>query len=199
MGALLGGLSGGLLSGLFGYYGQQSANEANIQLWREQSEYNKPINQMARLKEAGLNPNLAYGQVAESKASSPPQVQAYKPTYNPAADIAQYQQIKNLEAQNQLIAAQTEAARASAFAGAAQANRTAEETRGLKYENDSLISSGLLKSDPLMMRMLRDWRGPDGIASQLFKFSGEAADYIKNLPDSMAGRAQLMMEQERRK
>lgn len=40
---------------------QREANEQNERLWREQMEYNSPASQMARFKQAGLNPNLAYG------------------------------------------------------------------------------------------------------------------------------------------
>ena len=36
--------------------------DQNKQLLREQLEYNAPINQMARFKEAGLNPNMVIGQ-----------------------------------------------------------------------------------------------------------------------------------------
>lgn len=39
-----------------------------IELWKMQNEYNKPINQMERLKEAGLNPNLVYGGGATTTA-----------------------------------------------------------------------------------------------------------------------------------
>lgn len=33
-------------------------NEYNYWLWQQQAEYNSPVNQVARLKEAGLNPNF---------------------------------------------------------------------------------------------------------------------------------------------
>lgn len=36
-------------------------NEMNIANWQMQNEYNTPANQMKRLQEAGLNPNLIYG------------------------------------------------------------------------------------------------------------------------------------------
>lgn len=36
--------------------------EQEKQMIREQNEYNTPVNQMKRFKEAGLNPNLIYGQ-----------------------------------------------------------------------------------------------------------------------------------------
>lgn len=52
-------------------------NEAAKQLWREQSEYNSPANQMKRYIEAGLNPNLmaSSGQVNSGNAASPPALQ----------------------------------------------------------------------------------------------------------------------------
>lgn len=37
----------------------------------KQNEYNKPINQMKRLEEAGLNPNLVYGSGADALSASP--------------------------------------------------------------------------------------------------------------------------------
>ena len=36
-------------------------NEHNMKLWNLQNEYNLPINQVERLKAAGLNPNLLAG------------------------------------------------------------------------------------------------------------------------------------------
>ena len=47
-------------------------NDRNLQLWNMQNEYNAPKQQMARLKEAGLNPNLVYGNgSAVNVANSP--------------------------------------------------------------------------------------------------------------------------------
>lgn len=41
----------------------KKAYERDLAFWNMQNEYNSPVNQMARLREAGLNPNLIYGQV----------------------------------------------------------------------------------------------------------------------------------------
>jgi len=41
---------------------QKRADKANIKFWQMQNEYNDPAQQMSRLKKAGLNPNLVYGQ-----------------------------------------------------------------------------------------------------------------------------------------
>lgn len=68
----------GLGSSAISYAGQQKANQTNIRLakegrehdvnmWNMQNAYNTPEMQMQRLKEAGLNPNLIYG---DGKAST---------------------------------------------------------------------------------------------------------------------------------
>lgn len=47
-------------------------NDVNIANWEMQNEYNLPENQMARLKAAGLNPNLVYGSGTSTTASTVP-------------------------------------------------------------------------------------------------------------------------------
>lgn len=51
-------------------------NSLNLAQWERENEYNKPINQMARLKEAGINPRLAYGDSASSTSVHSPELQA---------------------------------------------------------------------------------------------------------------------------
>lgn len=52
-----------------------------IELWRRNNEYNSPKNQMKRLEEAGLNPNLVYGHGSVvGNTSSMPQAPAWRPT-----------------------------------------------------------------------------------------------------------------------
>lgn len=46
-------------------------NQANEELLEKQLEYNKPANQMLRYQEAGLNPNLVYGQGGPGNQSAP--------------------------------------------------------------------------------------------------------------------------------
>nr|QQL13309.1 MAG: DNA pilot protein [Microviridae sp.] len=86
---------GGLFSGLgslfgsaLGFGSQQMTNaqsmelaeyqhQKNLEMWHRQNEYNSPTAQMQRLKDAGLNPNLVYGNGAVGNASSePPRYQA---------------------------------------------------------------------------------------------------------------------------
>lgn len=62
MGYKFGSATGGFVNELLG--GGAAAEDAfkyNMEAIKYQNEYNKPVNQMARLREAGLNPNLVYG------------------------------------------------------------------------------------------------------------------------------------------
>lgn len=118
---------GSALQGLFGGRAQSKANEANMKLaeyqyskqlemWHLQNAYNAPSQQMARFKQAGLNPNLIYGQGNAGNASTMPQYQAprmspvnYMPDNIPnVLSLFQDFQMKqaqtdNLRAQNDLI------------------------------------------------------------------------------------------------
>lgn len=59
----------------------QQQNQWNQEQWERENEYNTPVNQIGRLKQAGLNPDLAYGSgVAQSLASSSPQMTSGAPS-----------------------------------------------------------------------------------------------------------------------
>lgn len=55
------------------YQMQQQQNAWNERMWHMYNEYNTPANQIKRLKEAGLNPNLLYGNPSQGTSSSPAQ------------------------------------------------------------------------------------------------------------------------------
>jgi len=89
-------------------------NRKTIQFWRMQNEYNSPTAQMARLKEAGLNPNLIYGGSpgqATGNADRPGSAtKADIKVDNPLSEITRFADIKqrnaqtdNLKEQNDLI------------------------------------------------------------------------------------------------
>lgn len=60
------------------------AYQRNLDMWNRQNAYNSPKEQMQRLRDAGLNPNLMYGQGNTGNASS-------APDYNPAmSEINRY-------------------------------------------------------------------------------------------------------------
>lgn len=49
----------------------QQAQKDNLANWHMQNEYNTPAQMMARLKAAGMNPNLAYGEFSAGRAEQP--------------------------------------------------------------------------------------------------------------------------------
>ena len=59
------GAAGSVLSSVIGNIGakkrEADARKANVEFWKMQNQYNLPSEQMKRLKDAGLNPNLIYG------------------------------------------------------------------------------------------------------------------------------------------
>lgn len=83
----VGNLVSGILSGNKNIKAIEAANKANkeladyqyglnLDMWNRQNEYNSPVQQIQRLKEAGLNPNLMYSQGDVGNAGSAPSYDA---------------------------------------------------------------------------------------------------------------------------
>lgn len=84
-------------------YGKNLSDQ--YKLIQYQNEYNAPVNQMARLQEAGLNPNLVYGNGGSTVVSANGSIPKYNmPEVSP---VAQYY---NLVKQNELLDAQRDVA-----------------------------------------------------------------------------------------
>lgn len=116
-------LGGGILSNVIQGWGQQQANNANIQIarenrdwneamWNKQNAYNTPSAQMQRYVDAGLNPNLIYGSGASggNAGSVPSTAPAHVESVAKGIDLnnfmqtlSQWQQIKQSEANTDLI------------------------------------------------------------------------------------------------
>lgn len=118
----------------------QAAREAEDRAWKRDTEYNTPKAQMARLREAGLNPALLYGQGVSGASGSvhPPMApRAAHPRtttdMNQLGDsLSRYYSIQNQHLQNRLLLANT---------------RTAE------HELRVLRSHGLSSRDPAVARL----------------------------------------------
>lgn len=96
------------------------AYNQNLHMWNETNAYNSPVAQMARLKSAGLNPNLVYGtgSVTGNTTSSAPQLEAASydaPNIRPYTGwnlgltdaVATYNQMKLQDAQIDQLKANT--------------------------------------------------------------------------------------------
>lgn len=127
--------AGSLLSNVFGsIFSNNSAKKVArenrqfaLEMWNKNNEYNTPLNQMNRLKEAGLNPNLMYGQGTTGNASAPASAEGRKPTqYDFMPALQMYQQIRMNKSQQQLQDSQAELNHAQAAKVKAETDNTTD-------------------------------------------------------------------------
>lgn len=128
-------------------------NDINLRNWQLQNEYNSPSNQMKLLREAGLNPNLAYGNLGNSAAASVGSVSHGSVNSNfQTSKLANYQlaaaQIDNMKSQNENLHSQNKLINAQADKVNAETNRINKlldyEVERSDYEN-TLLSIGVSK------------------------------------------------------
>lgn len=100
-------------------------NDVNVANWQMQNEYNTPANQMKRLKEAGINPNLAYSNGSVSNTSSPVSAAGQPHSVTPVDQIRLAEMSSGLMDQ---------------ALKAAQIEKTAQETDNLAvYQRNSIL------------------------------------------------------------
>jgi len=129
MDPVLGGIIGGAVSDAGGILGNvitnkgskkrlQESQRFDLGMWHKQNAYNDPRAQMKRLQDAGLNPNLIYGQNAGGAAGNAGSVPASKVAdysmSNPVAHMAQYADYAVKGAQHDNLHAQSVSHAASA-------------------------------------------------------------------------------------
>ena len=153
------GLASAVFPGVGSWHGQQEANEANKDLfnkqtqlswdmWNAQNTYNDPTAVMGRLQRAGLNPNMAYGEIGGGRAGAvsvpaAPDMKAAAPSFA----LGDFQQVVNMQAQNKLIREQ--AAKVAADTAVTNENKELIKVQkdAAKYELDMLKASGMSRFD----------------------------------------------------
>lgn len=141
------GIVGNLLAGRQSRKNLEQQNAFNLQMWELQNAYDHPAAQLERLKEAGLNPNLIYGNGSVPNTSAPAPRSADTSNIKPMVDvpalvsgaIASYQdtrlrnaQIENIEAQTANINARTVTEGPRRVLAEATGKKVLEETRQLE-------------------------------------------------------------------
>lgn len=125
-------IAGGLLGDISGKSQQDDANAMAMKSWQIANDYNHPIQQMERLKLAGLNPNLVYGSgsVAGNTTSAPSLVGGGVLTPVQSAFKGLNDVMGSLQGKANIDAtrAQTQASSAAAGASAAQASNLNAQT-----------------------------------------------------------------------
>lgn len=130
----------GILNQLFARRNMRLQNQSNMQMakyqynqnldmWKRANEYNSPKMQMSRYREAGLNPNLIYGQGTSGNSpnvlpqyQAPRQEMSIEPLINPMNVLNAYQDVRmkqatidNLKADRRIKDAQGTIAEAKAL------------------------------------------------------------------------------------
>lgn len=114
-------------------------NNASRRAWREQAEYNSPVNQMARLNQAGLNPHLVYGsgsQTASGNMSAPRETQPVQLDVNYLEKQAMYLASKKTESETQAVQKQIDVFSADILQKQAQTANIIQNTATNAFELD---------------------------------------------------------------
>lgn len=92
---------------------RKEADRQNLQqlaFWQLNNDYNSPKSVMSRLEEAGLNPNLVYGDGGANYQATMPTAAKSGFKYDNNINPLLFQQLENMESQNELLKAQREVA-----------------------------------------------------------------------------------------
>ena len=141
------GALGSLGSSVIGNKGRK-ANESrarrwNLEQWHRQNRYNHPIEQMARLKSAGLNPNMIYGSspgsaVGNAGAVAPGQAPDFKMSNFVGEGINQFFDTKVKQAQTNNLDSQAQLNSATAILRMHDAGFRGQELKNLIEQSPSL-------------------------------------------------------------
>lgn len=140
-------------------------NDYNTEMWNKQNEYNSPINQRQRLIDAGLNPNIMYGNGGVMNTSSTPHA---------AASVAAPDYLSKFQMQAAMVQADKTRLENSLYR--AQANKLdaeAEEIRARKNKQDTEASYTLTMQDQQQLR--------NDILAIDKRIKQETADYAINI------------------
>lgn len=154
----------------------EKAYQRSLNMWNLQNEYNSPTQQMARIRAAGLNPNLVYGNgvTGNSSGSTPqyesakfnaPTMQAYRGWNLGISDaISQFlayrtakAQVDNMEAQNGLIRQQTATEATKQANIAASTSRSEFDLNMAKELKDVSVSSAIADMNQKQAGAAQGW------------------------------------------
>lgn len=111
IGAAAIGVGGNLIGQAAGAFASRRANKRMVDFWNMQNAYNHPKEQMKRLQEAGLNPNLIYGESTTGATGQAGDIgRPDKPDFrNPLSEITAYQDVGMKSIQQDLLTQQRNA------------------------------------------------------------------------------------------
>lgn len=124
-------------------------NKRALEWWKMQNEYNHPRSQMQRLQEAGLNPNLIYGDSVAGATGKADSVGVPDRVSNFGNPVATFQDIRQSNAQTNLLALQATTEMQRAGLVKAQKAKTWEDanrsSQDYRLTEDTYLDSVQLK------------------------------------------------------
>lgn len=116
-------------------------NQWNIEQWQRENDYNSPSAQMARFREAGLNPDLMYGNGTAGNSMGSPALTSGAPAtpqdMSPLGGMRNFGDVIQNTLNQEMQRAQIEAIKANT-------NKTKEETTGVILANENLTYKNLV-------------------------------------------------------
>jgi hypothetical protein len=116
---------------------QDRADRRNVRFWEKQNLYNDPSQQMQRLKDAGLNPHLVYGQSAAGAAGNAGAISPTKASDTGSANIGD-RTIQGFQTQAQTANINTDTAVKAVKLGVDKqysADIAREQLNGIQFDN----------------------------------------------------------------
>lgn len=146
--------AGGIASGLFGNKARRKAAtkkyQRDLENWHRQNAYNDPSAQMARLKAAGLNPNMIYGSgtqaatgMASSPAAAPEESIQNIPVPDVGGELSRYASIQQMQQNTQRSAADTALKWGQLGLQALQVDHRKLTVEQQKLQNEILAETGM--------------------------------------------------------
>lgn len=144
----------GIIGGLFNLVAQENQQSWNYKMfneqkdfWYDQQEYNSPENQVERLREAGINPQLAIGNIQSGQMGSSPSVPTMSPAHVSGATDSILSIINNKKQQNLLDA---EARKRNADAFLDEIDSFTKFADNIQKIKESMSREGKNKADELL-------------------------------------------------
>lgn len=163
-----------LIEGHANRQSQEDTNALNYRMWQEAKEFNEPKNQVARLKEAGLNPALMYGNGSVGGSTQAPSMEA--PQFNAKTDFGLDPQFAVTVQQARLLGEQRELVK--------------EQARKARIDNDALEASpGATSRDSAVTRGAREVLNSGPVKSLGQAIGTAAAGASERSPGQLLGDA----------
>lgn len=150
-----------------------------LDMWDMQNRYNSPVESMARMREAGINPNNAASALAGVSANAT----APQPLNNPVASVPSpyqdttgsvlsqsalnYSQLANLNAQTSKLKADTAKVEAETDKVYADTDVVRQQLKGMLYDYEHLSPRRVKELDAIIDKSLTDKRLTDAEITQV--------------------------------